>query len=839
MKKDEQKTKAELIAELEALRASKNTAAPGYFEQMVDHLPQPIYQLDIDGMLTYVNAAGLKAFGFTQEDMDNGLHVLDAIHPDFHEAVQKNIGSVLAGGSDTGAEYLGRRADGSSFPIKVYSQGLFDGDTPIGLRGVLIDISDIKEVQAALNKSETYYRTLFENTGTAMITINPDTVIISCNSQYGALAGYPVQEIKGKMSWTDFVAPDDLERMLKYNTERRRQGHESPDNYRFTFMARGGVRKQVHIFVRTLPGTMDQVCSLIDVTDREEAIRALRESEQRYELVSRGANDGIWDWNLTTNEVWFSKRYKEILGYTDEDFPNHLDSWKMAIHPDDEEHAIAVNMECMKGRVDHFEVEYRMLHKDGSIRWILGRGSSATDEDGNVNRLAGTHTDITARTLSQRTTHALYSISSAVSTTRDLKELYETIHGIIDRTIHAKNFFIAMWDKEKDQLHFVYFVDEMDEYYTLDNISDPSINSLTINIFRTGDPMLASSENAEDIARMQALGIIGTPPAHWLGVPLKLNDSVVGAMVVQDYDNPNQYSSADVEFMTAVSEQVAMAIERKASEEELEAKVEQRTAELKAQTGKLEKANKRLLELDEIKSSLVSSVSHELRTPLTSIRGFAKLCARDFSNHFSDLHDDPKRVKKSDRIRKNLGIIDTEGERLTRLINDFLDINRIESGKASWHDHFINPCEIIEKSVQAASGSFATSPEVEFKVDLPDTCRVIHADPDKIQQVVINLLNNAYKFTTKGAVTVALKEDPTAITVSICDTGPGIPEKERPHLFEKFHKYQTGDTVTSQHKGTGLGLAICKEIVQHYNGTIWVDSVLGEGSCFSFTLPTV
>ena len=703
----------------------------------------------------------------------------------------------------------------------------------------LMAVLDALSASGPLPGDDGLCRILFENTGTAMCVIGEDTVIHRCNVQFSELAGYPVAQIEGKKKWTDFVTPDDLTRMETYHRMRDKNDNTVPTAYTFTFINRSGKCKRTLVSVRLLPKTGARICSLIDISPHMRTMEALRRSEERYALVARGANDGFWDWDIQTDHVWFSSRYKEILGYTEDELENRTQSWTDLIHPADRERTMEANRRCLEGEVEQFEVEYRMFHKDGSIRWILGRGAGVRDAEGNTLRMAGTHTDITTRKFNERTTHALYAISSAISTTRDLRELYETIHRIIDEAIDADNFFITLLNEETDSLEFVYFSDEQDDYYTINDVSNPEKNSLSIHVFRTGTPMLLSASSPEDVRRMSEIGIIGTLPESWLGVPLRLRGTMVGAMAVQDYEDPKHYNDPDVAFMTAVSEQVALAIERKRSEEELELKVDQRTRELRQKAAELEEANARLRELDEIKSSLVSSVSHELRTPLTSIRGFAKLCTRDFNRYFSKLSGDTKLIAKAIRIRNNLEIIDMEGDRLTRLINDFLDINRMESGKASWHDHLIDPCEVIKKAVAAASGGFAAATSIQIKLDLPETCTAIHADPDKIQQVVLNLLNNAYKFTKKGSVTVSLTEVSGALTASVCDTGPGIPEEEQPRLFEKFHQFVKGDTVTNGDRGTGLGLAICKEIVEHYGGTIWVDSTVGQGSCFSFSLPTI
>ncbi|MBG0791729.1 MAG: PAS domain-containing protein [Desulfovibrionaceae bacterium] len=681
-------------------------------------------------------------------------------------------------------------------------------------------------------------RILFENTGTAMCVVGEDAVIHRCNSQFAKVSGYPVPDVEGKMKWTDFIVPDDLPRMEAYHRLRSRDNDAVPTDYTFSFKDRDGSRRRAHISIRLLPETGVRICSFIDITSHMRTLEALRLSEERYLLVSRGATDGFWDWDIQTGDTWFSPRYKAILGYSDEEFPNRTESWLERIHPDDFERAMSAHQRCMDGEVEQFEVEYRMFHKDGTVRWILGRGAGVRDAAGKTLRMAGTHTDITQRKFNERTTNALYAISSAISTTRDLRELYETIHRIIDEAIDADNFFITLLNEETDSLEFVYFVDERDDYYTISDVGNPEKNSLTIHVFRTGVPMLLSASNPRDVERMDGIGIIGTLPESWLGVPLRLRGTMVGAMAVQDYEDPKHYNDPDVAFMTAVSEQVALAIERKRNEEDLELKVDQRTRELREKAAELEEANARLRELDKIKSSLVSSVSHELRTPLTSIRGFAKLCSKDFSRYFDDMSGDSGLISKAVRIRNNLEIIDMEGDRLTRLINDFLDINRIESGMASWHDRRIDLCEVVRKAVTAASGGLAAKTNIRIELDLPESATPIHADPDKIQQVVLNLLGNAYKFTREGKVTVSLTEVRGTLTTSVHDTGPGIPEAELPRLFEKFHQFARSDTVTNEERGTGLGLAICKEIVEHYGGAIRVESTVGRGSCFSFSLPT-
>ncbi len=271
----------------------------------------------------------------------------------------------------------------------------------------------------------------------------------------------------------------------------------------------------------------------------------------------------------------------------------------------------------------------------------------------------------------------------------------------------------------------------------------------------------------------------------------------------------------------------------------LEQKVESRTEDLVKKAAELEEANRRLKELDRLKSGFLSSVSHELRTPLTSVLGFARLIRKDFTKIFIPLaQGETKREKKAGRINENLGIIVREGERLTRLINDVLDLAKIESGRMEWRDEPFASGEAIEHAVQAVSGQFAQNPDVELSINIPEGLPLIKADRDRFMQLIINLLNNAAKFTERGNVCVdaAVRNDGW-VEISVNDTGPGIPPEDIYKVFDKFHQVTRNDTLKDKPGGTGLGLAICRQIVERYKGKIWVESVFGKGSRFVFVLP--
>ncbi|KAB1443237.1 PAS domain S-box protein [Pseudodesulfovibrio senegalensis] len=921
---------------------------------------------------------------------------------------------------------------------------------------------------------------VFENSPLPVYETNIQGMIWRYNKAFAELFGYSTDEMRKLADITQLVSKHDLPNITKCLEKTSRNAPVK------TTIIQGLRKDGSHFFYRPFPQLLenDRIrVILLDVTEMREAQEALKKSEERYAFVVQGVNDGIWDVDLRTGERFYSPRYKSMLGYGEDDFPESPEAWQDMIHPDDKSAVIEEVRKCKQGEVDQFQVEYRIRHKDNSWRWILARGGNFKDKNGRPYRISGTHTDIskrkktedalreseemhsalsraafegiaisengcilaanhaasalfgyehgeyigqhthdlvipehreivrqnikndyekpyevvgvrkdgstfnvqlqgkvfqfkgrktrvtgirdisrrieaesryqslfenaiegifqassdgkflavnqslanilgygsteelmdtvqdvgsqlyavpeeyarlrnelqqhgqvtkheiqlvrkdgtviwasessrlmrigedtryegfvediTERKANERTSRVLYDISNAVSRTRDLDELFTTIHGILNKEIDATNFYIALLNEDRTQMTFPYFSDEYDVHFETVEIKSLSSPSLTLQVIQSGKPLFITRQKIERKESEKTLQSIGTPAAVWLGVPLSIKGKPIGAMAVQHYSNTEHYTDADIKLMTAISEQVALAIERKATEselfvlnEQLESIVLKRTRQLRDKARELETANKRLQELDKLKSAIISSISHELRTPLTSIRGFAKLIRKEFQRQFAQDNDgSTERQSSAERIVQNLEIVESEGERLTRLVNGSLDLSKIESGHMQWNDQSTRPEKLVQLAHNAVSGQFASTTDLRLDMDIHDGLPSIHVDPDRIQQVLINLLHNAAKFTRKGTVTVGARLAGKSVRFFVTDTGVGIPETEQTQIFERFHKREHGDTLADIREGAGLGLAICREIVSHYNGRIWVESQLEQGSSFIFEIP--
>jgi signal transduction histidine kinase len=339
----------------------------------------------------------------------------------------------------------------------------------------------------------------------------------------------------------------------------------------------------------------------------------------------------------------------------------------------------------------------------------------------------------------------------------------------------------------------------------------------------------------------------------FLGTPLQTKGRTVGVLAVD-----NRLSGREVErsvgpLLSTVGNLLAAAVENarlygeiEDQNRELEARVARRTAQLAEATEEAQAARATAEAMSATKSQFLANVSHELRTPLTSVIGFTKIVRRRLdevvlpalagARETAAAPDDPRLDRAVRQVGDNLEIVVAEGERLSALINDVLDLEKIEAGKMDYRNERVDVGQVVERATAATGALFETS-GLELILDVAPDLPAVDGDPHRLAQVVINLLSNAVKFTASGSVTVraVAADDRAGVVVSVADTGTGIAPEDQARVFEQFA--QAGDTLSETPRGTGLGLSICREIVEHHGGRIWLESEPGRGSTFSFSLP--
>jgi len=250
--------------------------------------------------------------------------------------------------------------------------------------------------------------------------------------------------------------------------------------------------------------------------------------------------------------------------------------------------------------------------------------------------------------------------------------------------------------------------------------------------------------------------------------------------------------------------------------------LEQQSRSLQRATAELRAANERLEGLDRMKDDFMSSVTHELRTPLTSIRALAEMMRDDAG-------------MPAAQRQQFLGIVVAETERLSRLVNQVLDMAKIESGHAEWHNTDVDMVALVRQAAQTVQ-ELLREKGATLALQLPDAVPGLRADADRLTQVLLNLLSNAAKFVPQpgGRVQLRLWHDAQGITVEVQDNGPGVPDAQRELIFEKFRQ---GGDAANRPQGTGLGLPISRQIVEHFGGQMQLRPDNGQGACFAFQVP--
>ena len=410
------------------------------------------------------------------------------------------------------------------------------------------------------------------------------------------------------------------------------------------------------------------------------------------------------------------------------------------------------------------------------------------------------------------------SISKALASQLNADDLIKMVGDQLKDLFKANIVYLALYNPKTRMINFAY-------QYGEEMASREVGEGLTSKIILSGEPLLINKDLQEQTMQM-GIQRMGIDAASYLGVPIPVGDEIIGVLSVQSTERENYFNENDMRLLSTIASSVGVALNNATLFEDVKlAKMEAEAASKAA-----ERAN-------EAKSAFLSTVSHELRTPLTSVLGFAKIIRKRLDEKIFPIVSkaDPKTVKTISQISENLHVVISEGERLTHLINDVLDLAKIEAGKMEWSQENVSMPEVAERAIAATTSLFdQKSLKLIKQIDTP--LPEITGDKDKLIQVIINLISNSVKFTDKGSVTCRVYHEKDELLVSISDTGIGIAPEDFAAVFEQF-KQVGGDTLTDKPKGTGLGLPICKEIVEHHGGRIWLESVIGKGSTFTFALP--
>jgi len=667
------------------------------------------------------------------------------------------------------------------------------------------------------------------------------------------------------------------------------------------------------------PNSLDKLAKeeLLEIIKKQNTIiDSFSIKYKKYRDLFDNSMDGFYRSSSDGRFIEANDSLVKMLGYKSKEELFNIDiNTQLYVDLNDRKKKIKENI------VDKRQV-YQLYKKDGTTVWVEDSGKKIFDESGNLMFFEGVIRDVSERKKLSKVQNVLLKISEASYKTKEINKFNILIHQQLSTLIDTTNFYIALYNEKKQTINIPFISGEVaDEEF-------PVGKSMTGYLIKNKKSLFLKSNDYKDLIESGEIELIGKFPEVWLGVPLRVEENVIGAIVVQSYDNPDAFKQEDIELLEFVSSHISLAVKRKKitediivskevlrkvldnipievfwknkdseflgcnkaflrensikSEDEVIGKsafdfqdkeIAQKYKEVDAlimSTGKpmlnyedsLERNGKKKLyiknklpfyddsnkvigvvgTLDDItdikenerklkqatdeaiaanlsKSTFLSNMSHEIRTPMNAILGYSQL-----------LQDDKNLTKAQ---HENLKTINKSGEHLLALINDILDMSKIEAGRITLKPSHFNFNEVL-KEVELLFKIRASQKNLKLEFIIENEIpRNIFADESKIKQVIINLLGNAIKFTNKGFVSVYIKNlGNNEIRINVKDSGRGIMIEEQQTVFKPFEQAQKGEQIRG---GTGLGLAISKKFSHLMDGDITVESIYGEGSTFSFT----
>jgi len=786
----------------EALRASE-----ARFRATFEDAAVGIALVDDQGRLMRSNAALQEILGYSEQEF-HGMHFAEITEPEDRGADQMLFQELMRGERETyRLEKRYRCKQGHLIWGRLNVSLVRDADDePAFAVGMVEDITERKRAQDALQESEERYRTVFETTGTAMIIIEEDTTISLVNAEAERLSGYAKEEIEGRKSWTEFVAPEDQERMEGYHRQRRRDPDAAPDQYEIKFVGRGGRVRDVLLSVDLIPGTKRGVASVLDITERKRATEALQ--ERMKELTCLHAVSSDMQKALSLEELC-----QRIVGHLVPalQFPGiaraviELDDRRFASREAAREPARSLHAEIVaqgeaqgEVRVTYAEDRPFLMPEEqdllNSVAEALGRWLERREAQEDIRRQL-------------RYTEALLEIDQAISSTLDLDQVLDLVLDQLQEVLpyDSASLFLLSDGTAKLVAAKGHPRPERAERVAFSAEDD----ALTRAILDRGHPLVLGDAQAD--GRFQERG--GADHVRsWIGVPLIAKGAPVGLMTI-DHGEAGIYDETSAAKAEAFARQAAVAIDNAQLHESLHAAYD----DLR-QSQRAVMRQERLRALGE----MASGIAHDINNAISPIPLYAGLIQRE-----ADLRP---------RAQKYLHTIRTAVHDVKETVGRMRQFYR-KREKEEFAPVAVN--DAVQEAIALTRPRWRDLPqergvtvdlETHFQEDLPP----VMGNEGEIRQAVTNLILNAVDAMPHGG-TLSLRTRmgaaaPAYVIIAVADTGVGMDEETRERCIEPFFS-------TKGERGTGMGLATTYGTMQRHGGDVQIESALGEGTTVRLLFP--
>jgi PAS domain S-box-containing protein len=736
-----------------------------------------------------------------------------------------------------------------------------DGKTS-GVGTVLVEITDLKQIQLELSLAKQRLQYLLTSSPVVIFSCHPfgnfSNTFISDNVK--EMVGYDAQDfLKYGNFWCSHVHPEDRERVFH---ELSQVLDNLSGAYEYRFLHRDGTYHWFYEQAKLINDEQGNPIEIIgcwaDITDRKQTELALQETQHRYQILAEFSPVCIFHSNADGNCLYMNKRWTEMTGYSNTECLGV--NWINMIHPEDREKALK------KPREVESKSEHRLIAVDGREIWVICQSIAELGENGEIKGYIGSITDITERKKAevalresairekaisrtiQRMCQSLDIEQIFTSTTQELRQVIDCDRVVIYKfNLDWSGEFVA----ESVGSGWISLIKEHqnDRVFTNDALESDRciVKNMSSDNYRVLDTSLQETQGGVYSRGISYICVSDIYSANfapcyiellehfqakaYITVPIFCGNKLWGLLASYENSDSREWKKEEINIAVQIGNQLGVALQQ---------------AELLTQTKQQSKAlQKAVLAADAAnlaKSEFLANMSHELRTPLNAILGFTQVMSRD-------------KLLSQEHL-ENLRIINRAGEHLLNLINDILEVSKIEAGRTNLNIvdfDLIRLLGTLEDLLKFRTATKGLELIIKYDSDVP---QYIKADESKLRQVLLNLLGNAIKFTTTGNVTLQVKNKKPEIenkdrenisekntsdniplhflTFSVSDTGPGIAAEEIKLLFEPFTQTETG---RKSQQGSGLGLAISQKYVELMRGNISVNSLQGSGSTFTINIP--
>lgn len=825
-----------------------------------------LWDWHLDTGKVYRNSQWKKMLGYEDDEIADNHEAFDLlIHPEDVPVVKEALNAYFRGEKNCyEAEFRMRSKSGEWKWILCHGK-IFEWDElgkPVRMTGTHRDISDRKQVELDLLVVTERLQHLLTSSPAVIYSCKAeeDLAFTFVSDNVTSVLGYAARDfLEDNRFWSSRIHPNDARSVfIRLVQNLFSKGFHA---YEYRFLHQNGSYRWMYAQVKLITDKNGNPIECIgywtDITDRKKVELAWRKSQKRYQTLTEASPVCIFNTDANGNCLYVNQGWSEITGLSLAEARGS--GWTSNLHPEDRDRILTEWYFAAEARVP-FKSEYRMVRPDGKITWVIGQAIAEIGEDGEIKGYVGTITDISDRKLAEETLRESVEREKALSTviqkmrqSLDIETIFAATTSELRQTIDCDRVLVyrfnADWSGE--------FVAESVENGWISFLENVDANMVK-NTIAQGDcavkKLSAINNLIRDTYLEETQGGIYSRGAHYLAVaniynqgftdcyiellerlqakayiivPIYCGDRLWGLLAIYQNANYRQWKAAEINIVVHIGNQLGVALQQ---------------AELLQQTKRQSEAlQKTLLAADaanRAKSEFLASMSHELRTPLNAILGFSQVMSRNNSLPVEE--------------RKNLEIINRAGEHLLSLIDDILEVSKIEAGRTTFNENSFDLIYLLgnlEKMLQLKAAAKGLQLISEYAPDLP---QYVRTDEGKLRQVLLNLLGNAIKFTEEGRVTLrvsvvnsqpeaeAMPRDAEAekltLHFEVEDTGPGISPEEINLLFEAFAQTETG---RKSQQGTGLGLPISQKYVQLMGGEIKASSSLSKGSLFSFDISII